>query len=605
MKVESRGCTLFYFQTLNYSTSSCTQQNLTQALNYMMKRQLKALPDCPQRNYLPDTFKVKTWKSIEPYFKELLRRTIPDEAALEVWISNRSELQAIFEDDILLRQVQSMQDQQDEQLRDAYKYSLLYMLPRLKAYEHKLDKRFLSLEFISTLGNRYQPYIEKIKREVALYNQKNVKAQSELISEGYRYEQRMNKLQNQQERQARASANKNTRAEKERHFQNWTTLLQENEKYFESLLEELLQKRQETAERVDFADFNTYQGARDFKHSYGATEIEHLHEQVKKWVLPLLDESLEQKRKRLKLEKLRPWDLDDQEFSQNTQPIARSTNELLEVTHTCLDSVYPPFAEHLQQMATYELMDLSPRPNKAKREYLSSFHENRYAFLSMNATGELRDLQLLLKQMGKVMQSYYTSDIQPYCLQSTHPEVTELAGYTLQLFAMHHWPARVFDESKTALHAQAHTLENSLLSIVRLTIGDAFQRWLHAHPKHSAAERKTAWLAIHTSYFPEIVDWNGLEELRALAWLEEYPVFQEPERYLQQLLARLGSFAAWRDYRAWPLQTLQGYLGFLKQGGQQNLEESFSSLGLHLAYPDDFIEGLMDYLREQLQALQN
>lgn len=574
-----------------------------------MKRQFKRLPDSPQRVYLPDTFKVRTWKSIEPYFKELSRRAIADETALKEWLLNRSEIYAIFKDDLLLRQVQTMQNQQDEQLKDSYRYALLYMLPRMEAHEYKLNKRFLELDLLDNLGGEYQPYIEKVKRDVALYNKKNAESKSELTDEGYGYEQKISELRNQYERQLRRQSDtnfsENIRVGKEKNFREWTNLLQEEETYFESLLENLLKKRQQIAERVKLNDFDAYQVAQDFRRSYGITEIEHLHNQVHQWVVPLLNELLEQKKERLGVSRLRPWDLDAYSPYTDEKSIAISPNELLDSTQACLDSVYPPFAEHLQNIATYDLMDLSPRPNKAKREYLSSFYESRYSFLSMNARGMLRDLQLLSKQTGEAMQAYHTSDIRPHYLKKANSEIKDLAGYSLELFAMHHWPTHIFSESKVTMQAQAQMLETCLLNIVRLTIGDIFQRWLHTHPNHSREERETAWLDIHKRYFPDIVDWTGLEELRASAWFEEYRLFQAPERYLQQILARLGSFATWRDYRAWPLQTLQRYLGFLKQGGRQEVEESFASLGLHLAYQDDFIEELMRYIKEQMKTLQN
>lgn len=575
----------------------------------MMKRQLKTLPDAPQRSYLPDTFKVKTWKSIEPYFKELLRREITDEPALEEWLANRGELSAIFKDDLLLRQVQSMQNQQEEQLQDSYRYALLYMLPRMEAYEDKLNQRFLNFDLLGDLSKEYRAYIAKVRRDVQLYHKKNAGIRSELVNDGMVYEQKLGDLRNLHERREKQgqdeSSEADARLEHEKSFRSWALLLREEELYFDIFLSDILKRRQKMAENLRLANFDDYQVARDFRQSYGTEEIIHLHQQVQEWVLPLLNKLLVQKRERRQLKKLRPWDLRIYPKALGVQAMASSTNELLESVQTCLDLVYPPFAEHLQSMSTLDLLDLSPRPNKAKREYLSSFHENRYSFLSMNASGNLRDLQLLSRQMGKAMQAYYSSDIRPYYLSDSSLEIKDLAGYSLELFTMHHWPSGVFDKTQLAMDAQAHVLEENLLQIVRLTIGDCFQRWLHKHPNHSSEEREAAWLDIHKSYYPEEVDWSGLEELRAKAWLEEYRVFQSPERYLQQILARLGSFATWRDYRAWPLQTLQRYIRFLKQGGRKEVEESFASLGLQLAYQDDFIKELMDYLSDQLKSLQN
>ena len=49
----------------------------------------------PERQFLPKTFEITDWKSLEPYFKDLLDREIPSKQDLVKWMKDASELEAV------------------------------------------------------------------------------------------------------------------------------------------------------------------------------------------------------------------------------------------------------------------------------------------------------------------------------------------------------------------------------------------------------------------------------------------------------------------------------------------------------------------------------
>jgi len=75
-----------------------------------------------QRHFVPADFVVNTWENLEPFFKELLDRTIASKQDLEQWLKDMSELEAIVSEDACWRQIKMTCDTTDKTLEDAFAY---------------------------------------------------------------------------------------------------------------------------------------------------------------------------------------------------------------------------------------------------------------------------------------------------------------------------------------------------------------------------------------------------------------------------------------------------------------------------------------------------
>ena len=72
------------------------------------------------REFLPEDFTVTTWETLEPYFKELLDRPIDSKAALEKWLKDMSELEAVVSEDASWRQIRMTCDTENKTLEEAF-----------------------------------------------------------------------------------------------------------------------------------------------------------------------------------------------------------------------------------------------------------------------------------------------------------------------------------------------------------------------------------------------------------------------------------------------------------------------------------------------------
>ena len=69
-----------------------------------------------QRKFLPKEFTVTDWNSLEPFFKDLLDRTIDTKKELEQWLKDQSELEAIVSEDACWRQIKMTCDTEKKKL---------------------------------------------------------------------------------------------------------------------------------------------------------------------------------------------------------------------------------------------------------------------------------------------------------------------------------------------------------------------------------------------------------------------------------------------------------------------------------------------------------
>src|SRR4029078_10282211 len=96
------------------------------------------------RHFVPDNFIVTDWKSLEPFFKELLDRTIDSKEALEQWLKDQSELEAVVNEDACWRQIKMTCDTENKALEDAFNFYCLQIQPNIEPYSDALNKKLVN-----------------------------------------------------------------------------------------------------------------------------------------------------------------------------------------------------------------------------------------------------------------------------------------------------------------------------------------------------------------------------------------------------------------------------------------------------------------------------
>src|SRR6476646_4571918 len=93
----------------------------------------------PERHFLPSDFVLTDWKGLEPYLQDLEQRVLDSRQALEKWLHDSSELEAVISEDASWRQIRMTCDTENKELENAFTFFVTEIEPRMKPYADKLN----------------------------------------------------------------------------------------------------------------------------------------------------------------------------------------------------------------------------------------------------------------------------------------------------------------------------------------------------------------------------------------------------------------------------------------------------------------------------------
>ena len=302
----------------------------------------------PVRHFLPETFSVTVWEAVEPYFKNLVEREISSKQDLDKWLLDMSELEAVLSEDICWRQIHMTCDTENKKLEEAFNYFVMEIQPKIQPYADVLNRKLIDCPFTQNLDKeKYFTYLRTVKKSIDLFREANIPLQAGLSVLAQQYgvitgkmtvEVNGNEYTMQQAGKFLESADRSVREEVYRKMQD--RRLQDKD-MLNKMYSVLVEKRNEVALNADFKNYRDYKFVELSRFDYTKEDCFNFHESVREFVLPLADVLNEKKRKKLGLEKLRPWDLEAE--PSNVKPLHpfKTSEELIEKTITCFQRMNP------------------------------------------------------------------------------------------------------------------------------------------------------------------------------------------------------------------------------------------------------------------------
>jgi oligoendopeptidase F len=74
----------------------------------------------PVRHFLPADYVLTDWNTLQPYFLDLDRRPLETREALEKWLLDMSELEAVVSEDACWRQIRMTCDTANKDLEESF-----------------------------------------------------------------------------------------------------------------------------------------------------------------------------------------------------------------------------------------------------------------------------------------------------------------------------------------------------------------------------------------------------------------------------------------------------------------------------------------------------
>lgn len=562
-----------------------------------------------ERHFVPENFKVTTWDALEPYFKNLLDRKIDSKKDLEQWLKDMSELEAVVSEDACWRQIKMTCDTTDKSLEEAFTYFCMEIQPKLQPCADALNKKLINSPFTNELDKqKYFTYLRSVKKNIELFREENIPLQAELsvmqqqygvITGAMTVEVKGKEYTLQQASKFLHEHDRNLREEVWRKIQERR---KQDKNALNDLYSKLVEKRDKVAKNAGFENYRDYKFVEMGRFDYTKEDCFQFHEAVKLHVLPLVEKINLNKKEKLKLDTLRPWDTEaEPEGIEPLHPF-NTGKELLEKSEECFKELNPFFAGCLKKMNELGHLDLESRKGKAPGGYNCPLAESGAPFIFMNAAGQMDDVTTMVHEGGHAVHSFLAHPLELSAFKEYPMEIAEVASMSMELFTMDKWNV-FFDDAEELKRAKEHQLERVITIFPWIATIDKFQHWVYEHPQHTSEERTESWINILNEFSTNTVDFSGLEEYRKISWQRQLHLFEVPFYYIEYGIAQLGAIGLWMQYKKNPQQALNNYINALSLGGTKTLPELYKAAGLKFDLSPNHIKTLMEFVNEEMEKL--
>ena len=366
----------------------------------------------------------------------------------------------------------------------------------------------------------------------------------------------------------------------------------------------MLEVRRQIAHNASFGTYRDYAFKEKKRFDYTPDDCLAFHRAVEQHVVPIVAEIWEERRRKLGVDTLRPWDVNvrpndpvvDPDGKEPLRPF-NSVEQLSEKCARIFSQIDNELGGFYREMQESRLLDLANRPGKAPGAYMTSFSDRRVPFILMNAIGSKADVETLLHEAGHAFH-YFLARHQP--LVSYHfagHEFSEVASMGMELLARPYLGEFYREADLHTLHDDQ--IKNAVSLFPWIAMIDAFQHWVYTTEENGREERKARWVELESRFRPWI-DWSGVEEYRDIVW--QYPhVFDVPFYYIEYGIAQLAAFRVWLNSLVDKAWAVGAYKNALSLGGSRPLPELFRAAGAEFSLSEETIGEIMRGVRAQLR----
>jgi oligoendopeptidase F len=567
------------------------------------------IPERAPRKFIPEELTIESWETIKPYFDKLLERNPQTPEELKQWFADRSELGAALSENMGWRYIKMTCDTDNEELQQSFDQFVQEISPRVAPISNQLNKKALENKALKQINESGYPImIRDLEKDVRTFREENIPLNTKMQIEQKKFGQingAMTVEVKGQELTLQQAANylmSSDRALREEVYRKVQDRRLQDKEVLDELFNTLIKLRDEVARNADFENYRDYMFVAKGRFDYKPEDCFAFHNSVAKAVVPILDQLALERKEKLGVERLRPWD-------KKVEPSGAAPLKPFETGEELTDKgieVFRRVDEYLGScLATMKAMghlDLESRKGKAPGGYNYPLMEIGVPFIFMNATSNLRDMVTLMHEGGHAVHSFLTRDLELADFKNTPSEVAELASMAMELISMDHWDV-FFPDPEDLRRAKKEHLAQVIDTLPWVATIDKFQHWIYENPEHSNEERVKAWNDILDTFSDTITDWNGLEEEKNYMWQKQLHLYEVPFYYIEYGFAQLGAIAVWKNYKEDPQKGLEGYINALKLGYTKNIPEIYRAANIHFDFSSDYIQELMTFVQDEINKL--
>ena len=564
------------------------------------------------RKYIDPSFDCSSWSSVANYLNELLDRSLASKTAFEQWLKDKSELEAVLEENMAWRYIRMTIDTTNEANSEAYRFFVTEIQPKLAPYEDQLNKKMMEQEWVKELAHdtAYHIYFRSTQTALDLYREENIALETELNTLSQEYgaitgqqmiEYKGETLTMPQAANFLKDPNENVRQEV---YDLIVNRRKEDRERLDELFSKLVHLRHQVAINAGCTDYREYKFKALGRFDYTIEDCLNFHTAIEQQIVPLIREINQEQARKLGKNKLKPWDTEvDSEGKAPLKPF-KSGEELLEGTIRMFDQLDPFFGECLTTMKMGGFLDLDSKPGKAPGGYNYPLYESGVPFIFMNAAGAQRDLVTMVHEGGHAVHSFLSRELPLTAFKSLPSEVAELASMSMELLTMDLWNEFYSNEDELK-RAKKEQLESVIKVLPWIATIDAFQHWIYTHPQHSVEERTAMWLSLGERFGTGMIDFTDYEFVKESSWHRQLHLFEVPFYYIEYGIAQLGALGVWKNAKADLPSALEAYKAALKLGYTQTIPEIYKTANLKFDFSASTLKSLTALIDSELKAYKN
>lgn len=560
----------------------------------------------PARKYVSEEFTISNWSDVEYYLLELNSRKLITIHDFRKWLLDKSELEAILEEDFAWRYIRMTIDTTDEEKKQQYTFFIDEIQPKLATYSDLLNRKMMHSDFTKQLTTEsYQIYFRTIGTTIDIFRKENISIQSEILKLNQSYSQITGKqtINYKDEiitmQQASVYLQHKDAQIRSMIFESMWKRRSDDIKKLDDLFSQLIQLRHQIALNAGFENYRDYKFQEMGRFDYSKEDCFQFHQAIKDEIVPLVREIQKRKAKELGKKRLKPWDLEVDSTGKDPLKPFSNGSELLHKTIQVFNSIDPFFGNCLSTMNELKHLDLESKLGKAPGGYNYPLYEIGIPFIFMNAAGTHRDMVTMIHEGGHAIHSFLSKDLELTGFKNLPSEVAELASMAMELISMNHWNV-FYPDKEDLIRAKKEQLETILKILPWIALIDEFQHWLYENPKHSISQRQSKWTELQNGYSTGLIDWVDFEEAQAYAWQRQLHLFEVPFYYIEYGMAQLGALAIWRNSQNDFQTAIASYKEALKLGYTCSIPKIYEAANIKFDFSQPYVRELAQFIKKYL-----
>ena len=557
-----------------------------------------------------NTIDISNVLQLEKTLSTLLNKMISSKLDLENWLKEQSKVIWDIEEQLRSHYIAFQCNTDDKEIKDTFEHDQQFVKPLLKRYQNLLDNKYLESPFRMELdSNVYGLLDTKIKNAQKLFCEENIELEikeDKLVTEYFEITGGLNGIWDGEEKTITElqsylqDSNRDTRKKAK-------TIISEQflsvEKELQNILNQLIEIRHQKAKNIQLENYRDYMFKKYERFDYSAIDCYELAESIRKYVVPLKDKILLEKKDKLQLDTLRPWDVSAVTPDQKVlKPIANE-NDLIEKSTHIFNKLDVEFSALLNRMYKHNCLDLTSRKGKAAGGFCEYLPASQLSYIFMNLNYTQDDIVTFIHEMGH---SIHNELIKPLKLRQyieIPAETAELASMTMELFSLNYWDT-FYTDKKDLKQAKINFFKDVISYLPIMLIVDQFQHWLYENPSHTSKERNEKYLQLQKHYQSSVIHIDGYENWIATSWLPVLHIFEVPFYYIEYAIAQLGALQMYKQYKEDPKQALENYKKALSLGSSKSLTEVYEAAGIRFDFSSETIKELMAFVEKELELLE-